>query len=135
MPWPKTYGITYQDFYSYNLANRREDHINSLNPARELFVISANSLQCLYYPDKTLYDWLKQKKPLAVVAYTLFIYDITNDADAQARLGVMYLNNVLFQRAERQFRRVLAIEPDNRVAQQYLDYIAQLPTGRNPAAK
>jgi hypothetical protein len=133
--WPKTYGITYQDFYSYNLSSRREDHINSLMPSRELFVISANSLQCLYYPDKTLYDWLKQRKPLAVVGYTLFVYDITNDADAQTRLGAMYLNNTLFKRAERQFRRVLAIDPGSAVAQQYLDYIAQLPTGQSPPAK
>ena len=133
--WPKTYGITYQDFYSYNLSSRREDHINSPMPSRELFVISANSLQCLYYPDKTLYDWLKQRKPLAVVGYTLFVYDITNDADAQTRLGAMYLNNTLFKRAERQFRRVLAIDPGSAVAQQYLDYIAQLPTGQSPPAK
>jgi 4-amino-4-deoxy-L-arabinose transferase-like glycosyltransferase len=123
--WPGSYGITYQEFYSYNLANRREAHINSLDPRRELFVISANSLQCLYYPDKTIYDWLKQRKPLATVGYSMFVYDITTDSDAQTKLGIMYCNNHYFTKGERQFRRALAIDPENSQARQYLDALAQ----------
>ncbi|MFZ1947624.1 MAG: glycosyltransferase family 39 protein [bacterium] len=129
--WPESYGITYQEFYSYNLANRREPHINSLDPRRELFVISANSLQCLYYPDKTIYDWLKQRKPMTTVGHSLFVYDITTDSDAQAKLGIMYCNNRLFTKGERQFRRALAIDPGNQQARQYLDALAQRP----PAAQ
>jgi 4-amino-4-deoxy-L-arabinose transferase-like glycosyltransferase len=124
---PNTYGITYQDFYSYNLSGRREEHINSLDPGRELFVISANSLQCLYWPDKTIFDWLKQRKPLAVIGHTLFVYDFTEDSEAQANLGVMYLNNRYFKKGERQFKRALAIDPANRLAQQYLQALAARP--------
>jgi hypothetical protein len=126
---PSTYGITYQEFYSYNLSGRREDHINSLDPEREFFVISANSLQCLYYPDKTIYDWLKKRKPMAIVGHTLFVYDVTQDSDAQTNLGIMYLNNNYFKKGERQFRRALAIDPFNRTASQYLEALAQRPRG------
>jgi MFS family permease len=126
---PVAYGITYQDFYSYNLSGRREDHINSLDPEREFFVISANSLQCLYYPDKTIFDWLKQRKPLAVIGYTLFVYDISRDSEAQSNLGTMYLNNKFFKKGERQFRRALAIDPSNSVARQYLEALTASPQG------
>lgn len=118
---PKSYGITYQDFYSFNLSGRREDHVNSLNPSKELFVISANSLQCLYYPDKTTYDWLKQRQPLAAIGYSLFVYDVTRDSDAQTRFGARYLSGNLIEKAERQMRRALAIDPANRQASMYLD--------------
>jgi len=120
---PRTYGITYQDFYSYNSSGRREDHIDSLEPKREIFVISANLLQSLFYPDKSRYDWLKQRLPVATLGYSLFVYDVTRDADAQVRLGVMYMNGGLLAKAERQMRRALAIDPTNARAKGYLDII------------
>jgi hypothetical protein len=125
--WPGNYGITYQEFYSYNLANRREAHMNSLNPRREFFAISANSLQCLYYPDKTIYDWVKQRQPLATVGYSLFVYDITADSDFQTKLGIMYLNNHYFTKGKRQFQRALVIDPENRLAREYLDVLEKGP--------
>jgi hypothetical protein len=122
---PKAYGITYQDFYSYNLSGRREDHVNSVNPSREVFAISANSLQCLYYPDKTAYDWLKQRRPLAVIGYSIFVYDVTQDSDAQTKLGVMYLNSNLTKKAERQMRRAILIDPANQQARRYLEGLTE----------
>lgn len=122
---PRSYGITYQDFISFNMSGRREDHINSLNPDRELFVISANSLQCLYYPDKTTYDWLKQRQPLAVIGYSLFVYDVTRDSDAQTRFGIVYLNKNQIGKALRQMRRALAIDPGNQEARGYLEAMTE----------
>lgn len=118
---PRSYGIVHQDFYSFNLSGRREDHVNSLTPRRELFVISANLLQCLFYADKTTYDWLKQRRPLSVIGYSLFVYDVTHDSDAQTRLGAEYLSGNLTEKAERQMRRALAIDPNNQQAARYLE--------------
>jgi tetratricopeptide (TPR) repeat protein len=126
---PTAYGITYQDFYSYNLSGRKEEYINSPDPKREFFVISANSLQCLYYPDKTIFDWVKKRRPIAVIGYTLFVYDISQDSEAQSNLGVMYINNKFFKKGERQFRRALAIDPSNSLAKKYLEALAARPQG------
>jgi hypothetical protein len=129
---PKAYGIAYQDFYSFNLSERREDHINSADPGLEVFVISANELQCLFYRDKTVYDWLKQRRPLAVIGYSLFVYDVTRDSDAQTRLGVRYLHANLIGKAERQMRRALAIDPANEQAARCLEAIGRT-SPRHPA--
>jgi hypothetical protein len=118
---PRTYGITYQDFYSYNLSGRVEEHINSAAPRQEVLVISANSLQCLYYPNKHTYDWLKKKRPLARPGYSLFVYDVTRDAETHARLGAMYLSGNLVAKARREFERVLSIDPQNAQARRYLE--------------
>jgi hypothetical protein len=126
----KAHGITYQDFFSYNLSGRREDHVNSLRPQREVFVISANSLQCLYYPDKTIYDWLKKRRPLATIGYSLFVYDVTQDSDAQTRLGVQYLRSRLGAKAERQFRRALAIDPTDQQARLHLEGLTKTGLGQ-----
>lgn len=122
---PRTYGIEYQDFYSFNLSGRPERHVNSLGPAREVFVISANALQCLYFPDKRTFDWLKQREPAAVIGHSLFVYDITHDTESHFKLGVMYLSGNVLAKAERQFRRVLAISPDNQRAKDYLELLAR----------
>jgi hypothetical protein len=118
---PRTYGITYQDFYSYNSSGRAEDHVNSVRPAREVLVISANLLQCLYTADKHRYDWLKAKRPVATPGHSLFVYDITEDTDAHLRLGSMYLAGREARKAAREFERTLAIDPGNAQARQYLE--------------
>jgi hypothetical protein len=135
---PRTYGIEYQDFYSFNRSGRPERHVNSLSPAREVFVISANALQCLYFPDKRTFDWLKQREPAAVIGHSLFVYDITHDTESHFRLGVMYLSGNVLAKAERQFRRVLAISPDNQRAKDYLELLARQshpPPGTDSATR
>lgn len=122
---PRAYGIEYQDFYSFNRSARTERHVNSLTPAREFFVISANALQCLYFPDKSTFDWLKRKEPAGVIGHSLFAYDITDDAESHYRLGVMYLSGNVQAKAERQFRRVLVLSPDNRPAKDCLEVLAR----------
>ncbi|HVP57659.1 MAG TPA: glycosyltransferase family 39 protein [bacterium] len=126
---PGTYGITYQDFFSYNRSGRREEHTNSAAPRQEVFVVSANLLECLFIGDKHYYDWLKQKHPLATPGHSLFVYDITNDADAHLRLGVAYLSANLLKKAEREFRRVLVIDPASAQAKAYLEAMRQRAAG------
>jgi len=128
---PRTYGITYQDFFSYNRSGRREEHLNSLAPRREVFVISANLLQCLFIGDKHYYDWLKRKRPIAVPGHSIFVYDITDDADSHTRLGISYLGGNLLAKAEREFRRALAIDPTSTQAMGYLDVVRQRSAGRS----
>ena len=127
---PERYGIKYQNFFSYNASGRKEEHINSLNPSRELFVISANSLQCLYYPDKNIFDWLKEGKPGKVIGHTLFIYDITNDYRSHMKFGIIYLSAKLYRKAERELKRALLIKPGDSRAKQYLEHIGTINKNR-----
>ncbi len=122
---PLSYGIQYQDFYSYNASGRKEKHVNSLNPSKEYFVISANALQCLYFPDKQLFGWLKDTVPAKVIGHSIFIYDITGDELSHFKFGVMYSNGGKLRKAEREFRRVLKINPAHQQAKQYLNYITE----------
>jgi len=128
---PRTYGITYQDFFSYNRSGRREEHLNSLAPRREVFVISANLLQCLFVADKHYYDWLKRKRPIATPGHSLFVYDITDDGDTHLRLGLIYLGFNLLAKAEREFQRALAIDPASKQAMGYLEVVRQRIAGRS----
>ena len=120
---PGSYGIEYQDFYSYNASGRNEAHINSLYPVKELFAISANTLQCLFFSDKSTFNWLKKRTPVAFIGNSIFVYDITADAYTHLILGICYLNNRFTEKAEREFKRASIIAPDMAEPKQYLEII------------
>jgi len=129
---PRAYGITYQNFYSYNLSGRPEEHINSPSPSRELLVMSANALQCLYFSDKHILDWLKDTPTVKVIGYSLFVYDITNDEVSHFNLGIFYMHHYAgteLKKAEREFMRVLSINPSNDKAKQYMEWIKNTVLG------
>ena len=117
---PAAYDIVYQDFYSYNASGRNENHINSPYPSKEFLAMSANILQMLLIPDKHVFDWLKNKTPLNVIGHSIFVYDITNDDYTHAMLGVYYYGGNFLNKAEREFKRAISINPKNELAAGYL---------------
>lgn len=129
---PRSYGIQYQDFYSFNRSGRSEDHINSVNATKEFFVLSVNALECLYFPSKNVFDWLKRTEPIAVIGYSLVVYDVTDDWQTHCNLGAMYLAGNHLKKAERQFRRALAINPDDPQATHYLGLMPEESPDRMP---
>lgn len=113
---PDYYGVEYQKLPFYVAVPRMTKRINSLNPKRELLAISVNILHCIYSPDRHLFDWLKKKKPIRKIGYSIFIYDITNDIDSHENLAQFYLNNGYLQEAKREAERLLILQSDNPVA-------------------
>lgn len=84
---PEYYGIAAQNAGSSNAITRLR--VNSARPARELFVISATNLQGTYAQGRDL-RWSALRPPLARVGPSLFVYDVTADADFHQRLAEYY---------------------------------------------
>ena len=82
------HGVQAQQLMSTNAIHRR--HMNSDRPTKELLVVSATQLQGPYLEPERRLTWLKDRKPLARVGYTLFVYDVTRDAGVHRRLDAVF---------------------------------------------
>ncbi|MBI4423138.1 MAG: hypothetical protein HY554_05395 [Elusimicrobia bacterium] len=54
---------------------------------RVLLAISSTHLQSVYFRDHALFDWLKLRRPAWVSGHSIFVYDLTKDADGMKRLA------------------------------------------------
>jgi len=71
---PERYGITYNWFPSTVLGNPDpEKHSMAL---KGWFAISATSLQGDYFDNKNQFAWFKDRKPIAKIGYSIFIYNL-----------------------------------------------------------
>ncbi len=86
---PEAWGIFYQDIFSPAITNSfRKDAVNPVETPSEWLVLSA---ELTHNPStKNVYAWLKERTPIAFPGSTLFVYDITNDAEAALRLADIY---------------------------------------------
>lgn len=57
---------------------------------RKILAISVNNLQDLGMPHNPLFRWLWNRRPVAKIGYSIFIYDFTDDAEALAKLRETY---------------------------------------------
>ena len=124
-PW--YYGVRYQYVPgSGNLPNAKERPAR-VPPAtpRELFAINAMVLHSLHFSDPHLYDWLAGRRPIARPGWAWFVYDITKDADAHARLAALCLSFGLLDLAEDQARRTLSFAPGHAMAQAVLEKVQE----------
>ncbi|HCJ66809.1 MAG TPA: hypothetical protein DHV62_05640, partial [Elusimicrobia bacterium] len=113
---PDYYHIEYQKLPFYVAVPRMSRKINSLNPQKELLAISVNILHSIYSPDRSLFNWLKKKKPIGKIGYSIFVYDVTLDIDAHENLAQFYFNNGRYKEAERECGRLLILDPENSIA-------------------
>ncbi len=114
---PNYYGIKYQKLFFSSLIPRPYSKLNSLNPKKELLAISVTHLQCVYcWPDKKLFNWLKKKKIVKQIGYSINVYDITNDINAHENLALIYYNNGFLKEAERHVKRLLILQKNNETA-------------------
>jgi len=113
---PDYYKIEYQKLPFYVAVPRMSRKINLLNPQKELLAISVNILHSIYSPDRNLFDWLKKKKLIKKIGYSIFVYNVTTDIDAHENLAEFYLNNGYLNEAKREAERLLILQSDNPVA-------------------
>jgi len=85
---PEYFGIRHQRLPGYQILERPPvDHVPA-NAPRHILMVSATHLQGIYLkPDERL-DWLAGRQPIAILAASVWVYDITNDAEARARLAI-----------------------------------------------
>ena len=84
---PSYYGIRYAPLAPITNVDRREGVVRPQGSDRVLLAVSVTNLQTTYYADHSVFDWLKTRRPLLVAGRSIFLYDLTGDADAILRLA------------------------------------------------
>jgi hypothetical protein len=64
---------------------------------RKVLAISVFNLQDVFNAYNPLFRWLWSRKPVAKIGYSIFIYDLTGDAEALAKLEETYVKVGLSQ--------------------------------------
>jgi hypothetical protein len=82
------FGSTYPDAYGYDIPHRLLPSyvyypgqvtgvaFNPLRPAPGVYAISATNLQGVYFSDRNIFAWFRERQPLAKVGYSIFIYEV-----------------------------------------------------------
>ena len=83
---PSYYGIRYLPLAWYSATTRRD---GLAQPERPLLAVSATNLQGVYYVDHTLWSWLTTRRPVFVAGHSIFLYDLSGDADGRRRLAAL----------------------------------------------
>jgi hypothetical protein len=87
---PEYYGIRYQYIPGFGRLEPPAIEKMPKGMNREVLAISVVMLQGVHCQDKNLFRWLWDRQPVAKVGYSIFLYDLTGDADAHARLANVY---------------------------------------------
>ena len=86
---PEIWGLEYQDVFSASVASEfRKETVNDPRTPREWLVVSAYLRT--NHNMRNAYNWLYDRKPIAVVGNTLFVYDITTDEQSIRQIGEIY---------------------------------------------
>ncbi|MBI5597527.1 MAG: glycosyltransferase family 39 protein [Elusimicrobia bacterium] len=106
-------GFPFQDLWSFGVWGEKT-RLGAPSPKKELLALSATNRTGVYLrrflgPDP--FAWLDARKPEAVLGNSIFVYDVTADADAHARLARLYEKAGAQAYAEREMVRALAIDP------------------------
>jgi len=85
---PAAYGIRYQSIARTGIheVSPPSDKVPA-TAARKIFAISVYNLQDISTGSRPLFRWLWLRQPIAKIGYSIFIYDLSNDAP-----GLMILN-------------------------------------------
>jgi hypothetical protein len=110
---PESYGIRYQYLPGFGQLQVPPLEALPLQGEREILAISVVNLQGVYLPEKDLYYWLNQRKPIATIGYSIYVYDLTGDADAHLHLAQIYLRVGPRSLAGHEVQKALAIAPSD----------------------
>jgi hypothetical protein len=87
---PEAYGVRYRPALSSCAHLPRWDATSDLDGAssgRDLLAISEMNLQGVFFAGPNPYAWLGTRTPLAVLGYSIRVYDITDDEEAKRYLA------------------------------------------------
>jgi hypothetical protein len=86
---PGRYGIRYQPLPSFDRHAEDTVHREGFGE-RELLVVSAYDLMGIDPSMRRTYAWLREREPIARPGYSFFVYDVTDDLEAQRKLVRLY---------------------------------------------
>lgn len=100
---PASYGIRYQYLPGFGHLESPSGDLLPAECSREILAISVVNLQELYLPKKNLYRWLEERTPVAKIGYSIYVFDLTGDAEAHRRLAEVYRKTGSLKAAELEF--------------------------------
>jgi hypothetical protein len=86
---PENYGIDYSPLGIVSNVELRGTGVKVCGMKEALLAVSATNLQGTYYPDKQTFAWLKERKPAFSAGHSIFLYDLTGDAEGLAKLAAL----------------------------------------------
>ena len=84
---PSYYGIRYVPVGFVTGVQRRDGLADPRLGAPMLLAVSATNLQAVYYADKSVFSWLRDRKPIFIAGHSIFLYDLTEDDESRRRLA------------------------------------------------
>lgn len=87
---PHAYGIRYQHVPPPHPILPPPEDVLPLDAPRQLLAVSVTNLQGVYGSAKDQFRWLDGRAPVAKVGYSIYVYDVTDDADAHRHLAALY---------------------------------------------
>ena len=109
---PEYYGIRYQ--YVPAFGPLESPKPRRIKDARQLLAISDMNLKGVWFRDHDRYHWLTDRVPIAILAQSIYVYDITDDADAHFQLAKVYQAEGLDESVVAwELQEVFEIEPNH----------------------
>ncbi|MGH7265934.1 MAG: hypothetical protein ACREMB_13970, partial [Candidatus Rokuibacteriota bacterium] len=119
---PAYYGIRYQYVPgSWPLEWPLPPDLVPADLGRKILVISLFNLQEVQTHQAQLFAWLRDRKPVARIGYSIRVYDLTGDLDALLELSEVYRKTGLTAMARAEARKILTLDPANAAARALLD--------------
>lgn len=88
---PSAYGVRHVPVLAAGNVPRAPEPGVALHGEREvLLAVSATNLQGVYYKRHDMFGWLREREPVKVFGHSLFLYDLTGDADAHVQLSRIF---------------------------------------------
>jgi len=81
----------------------------------------------VHFQEKNLFRWLYRRTPAEKIGYSIYVYDLTGDAEAHLRLAEVYLKAGPAGLAGPELRKALTLDPSNSEAKRLLDLLSQRP--------
>ncbi|HOW97396.1 MAG TPA: glycosyltransferase family 39 protein [Kiritimatiellia bacterium] len=87
---PNAYGLEHVSVGSVTNPDFHDRDPDLRKERRALLVVSATNYQSTYYEGHRNFEWLHARTPVAVLARSLLVFDITRDADAHRQLAAYF---------------------------------------------
>ncbi len=98
---PEAYGIRYLPvYYRANRDRSGDPNLDLRIERRALLAVSATHIQGVYWPEPDAYAWLATRQPTTILGHSLFLFDLTDDAEAHRQLATIFLEQGMDRQAE-----------------------------------
>jgi len=84
---PHAHGLLYTAVAPYAARPLSDDQVDFRSESQVLLVVSVTNFHSTYFADRELFGWLRDRPPLALLANSLLVFDITHDPESHERLA------------------------------------------------